>query len=62
MKKENFDFEKWAGVIDVDNKADEYYDEDEEHMYCDECDNLMVPIGNDEYKCPVCGSTEGSTF
>ena len=47
-----FDFEKWFGVIDKDNHADEYYADDEDYVYCDECDNLMVPI-NGGYKCPV---------
>ena len=40
-----FDFDKWMGVLDEDNKADEYYADDEAYMYCDECDNLMVPTG-----------------
>ena len=57
MKK--FDFERWHGVIDEDNKADAYYADDEAYMYCDECSNLMVPPGSG-YKCPVCGCTEGS--
>ena len=60
MKK--FDFAKWFGVIDEDNRADDYYSDDEEYMYCDECDNLMVPTGNGKYKCPVCGSKKGSTL
>lgn len=54
-----FDFDKWFGVIDEDNKADEYYAEDEDYVYCDECNNLMVPTGDGGYKCPVCGCTEG---
>ena len=53
-----FDFDKWMGVLDEDNKADEYYADDEAYMYCDECDNLMVPTGDGEYKCPVCGCTD----
>ena len=55
-----FDFERWHGVIDEDNRADDYYEKGEAYMYCDDCDNLMVPIGGGEYKCPVCGCTEGS--
>ena len=39
-----FDFDKWMGVLDEDNKADEYYADDEAYMYCDECDNVMVNI------------------
>ena len=63
-KKENvmskkFDFNKWKGVIDQDNHADDYYADDEAYIYCDDCGNLMVPDGGG-YKCPVCGSTEGS--
>lgn len=58
----DFDFDSWTGVINEDNKADEYYDEDERHMYCNECDNLMVPTSGGSYKCPVCGCTEGSTY
>lgn len=57
-----FDFEKWFGVIDEDNHADDYYADDEAYIYCDDCDNLMVPMGDGEYKCPVCGSTEGSLW
>lgn len=53
-----FDFSKWLGVIDKDNKADEYYKEGEKYRYCYECDNLMVPIGKGKYKCPVCGDTK----
>ena len=53
-----FDFSRWFGVIDRDNRADDYYGENETHVYCDECDNLMVPNGNG-YKCPVCGCEEG---
>ena len=58
----DFDFKRWIGVIDVDNHADDYYEDGEEYVYCDDCDNLMVPVGKDRYKCPVCGSTEGSTW
>ena len=54
-----FDFEKWYGVIDEDNRADEYYGRDDCYVYCDECDNLMVPNGK-SYKCPVCGCIDGS--
>lgn len=54
-----FDFDRCFGLVDEDNKADEYYEEDMAYFYCDECDNLMVPTGSG-YKCPVCGSTEGS--
>ena len=55
-----FDFNKWLGVIDKDNRADDYYSSGEDYIYCDECDNLMVPTGGGEYKCPVCGCTAGS--
>ena len=61
-KKDSFDFDRRHGVIDEDNRADDYYESDEEYKYCDECDNLMVPIGNGKYKCPVCGNTEGSSW
>lgn len=54
-----FDFERWFGIIDEDNHADDYYESGEDYVYCDECSNLMVPTGNG-YKCPVCGCTEGS--
>ena len=54
-----FDFDKWSGVIDEDNHADDYYAEDEAYVYCDDCGNLMVSTSGG-YKCPVCGSTEGS--
>ena len=57
-----FDFDKWMGVLDEDNKADEYYADDEEYMYCDECDNLMVPTGDREYNCRVSGCTEISLY
>ena len=55
----NFDFERWFGVIDEDNRADDYYEAGEEYVCCDDCSNLMVPTA-DGYKCPVCGCTEGS--
>lgn len=55
-----FDFARWFGVLDEDNRADDYYADDESHMYCFMCNNLMVPNGVGEYKCPVCGSNEGS--
>ena len=61
-KKDSFDFDRWHGVIDKDNHADDYYKSDEEYIYCDECNNLMVPIRKGKYKCPVCGSTKGSTW
>ena len=54
-----FDFDKWFGVIDEDNKADEYYEENEAYVYCNQCSNLMVPTGDGGYRCPVCGCTEG---
>ncbi len=54
----DFDFTKWLGVKDKDNHADDYYEEDEAYMYCDDCSNLMIPT-KDGYKCPVCGCTEG---
>ena len=57
MKK--FDFDRWFGVIDEDNRADDYYEPGEDYVYCDECSNLMVPTAGG-YKCPVCGCTEGS--
>lgn len=60
MKK--FDFDKWLGVIDEDNHADDYYADDEAYVYCDDCDNLMVPTGSGAYKCPVCGCEHGSYF
>lgn len=53
-----FDFDKWFGVIDEDNHADDYYAAGEDYVYCDSCDNLMVPI-NGGYKCPVCGCEDG---
>ena len=53
-----FDFDKWFGVIEEDNHADDYYAVGEDYVYCDSCDNLMVPI-NGGYKCPVCGCEEG---
>ena len=59
MKK--FDFGRWYGVVDGDNRADDYYEEGEAFVYCDDCGNLMVPTGSG-YKCPCCGCTEGSTF
>lgn len=46
-------------MLDKDNHAD-YYEDGEVHMYCDECDNLMVPTGSGRYRCPVCGSEERS--
>jgi len=58
-----FDFARWLGVTDEDNHADDYYAEDEAYIYCDECDNLMVPYESGDsrkYKCPVCGNTNGS--
>lgn len=58
MKK--FNFLKWLGNVTEDNHADDYYEDGETYMYCDECDNLMVPTGNGEYKCPVCGCEDGS--
>ena len=54
-----FDFDRWLGVIDKDNHADDYYEAGEAYVYCDECDNLMVPTGGGNYKCPVCGCEEG---
>ena len=60
MKK--FDFDKWLGVIDEDNHADDYYADDEAYVYCDDCDNRMVPTGSGAYKCPVCGCEHGSYF
>ena len=56
-----FDFERWFGIIDEDNHADDYYESGEDYVYCDDCSNLMVPTGNGD-KCPVCGCTEGSTM
>lgn len=56
----NFDFDRWFGVIDEDNRADDYYEKDESYVYCDDCGNLMVPTGGGKYKCPVCGCTEGN--
>ena len=56
MKK--FDFERWYGVADVDNCADDYYEEGACFFFCDDCGNLMVPIENG-HKCPFCGCTEG---
>lgn len=53
-----FDFDRWSGVIDEDNHADDYYDGDDEYQYCLMCSNLMVPIGHGKYKCPVCGEVE----
>lgn len=52
-----FDFDRWFGVVDDDNRADDYYEAGEEYVYCDACSNLMVPIEGG-YKCPVCGCTE----
>lgn len=60
MKK--FDFDRWLGVVDEDNRADDYYSDDEAYIYCDDCDNLMVPTGNGNYKYPVCGGTDGSLW
>ena len=57
-----FDFERWYGVIDEDNRADDFYQDGERYMYCDDCGNLMVPIGNGKYKCPVCWNTTGSPY
>ena len=45
-----FDFDKWFGVIDEDNKADEYYEENEAYVYCNQCSNLMVPTGDGGYR------------
>lgn len=56
---EEFDFDRWHGVIDEDNHADNYYGEGEDYVYCEQCDNLMVPTGGGNYKCPVCGCTDG---
>jgi len=53
-----FDFEKWHGVIDEDNHADDYYKKGEEYKFCSSCSNLMVPNGKEKYKCPVCGEEE----
>ena len=63
MKKEknDYDFDYYMSHPEEDNKADEQYEAGEEYMYCDECDNLMVPTDNG-YKCPVCGCEEGSTL
>lgn len=57
-----FDFDRWYGVLDEDNHADEYYKEDEVYQYCYDCFNLMVPIGNNEYKCPVCGRVQEADY
>lgn len=54
-----YDFDKYMNS-DEDNKADEYYEEGERYVYCDDCDNLMVPLGDGTYKCPVCGCEYGS--
>ena len=59
MKK--FNFERWYGVIEDDNHADDCYEEGEAFVFCDDCGNIMVPIENG-YKCPVCGYTEGRTL
>ena len=53
-----FDFERWFGVVDEDNHADDSYGGDEEYQYCFMCSNLMVPIAHGKYKCPVCGEVE----
>lgn len=45
--------------INHHNHADDYYEAGEAYVYCDECDNLMVPTGGGNYKCPVCGCEEG---
>lgn len=50
-----FDFERWKGVIDEDNHADDYYEEGDYHVFCWSCGNLMVPTGGDHFKCPICG-------
>lgn len=55
-----YDFDYYINHPEEDNRADDYYEDGEERMYCEECDNLMVPTGNEMYKCPACGSTEGS--
>ena len=57
-----FDFDKWFGVIDKDNRADDYYAKGEEYRYCNKCFNLMVTTGKKKYKCPVCGCTKGSKW
>lgn len=32
-----FDFERWKGVIDEDNHADDYYEERNYHVFCWSC-------------------------
>lgn len=54
-----YDFDYYMSHPEEDNHADEYYTDDMAYIYCDECDNLMVPIDGG-YKCPVCGCTKGS--
>lgn len=57
-KNNDFDFDYYINHPEEDNKADDYYKKDEDYVFCDECDNLMVPTGNGKYKCPVCGHTQ----
>lgn len=57
-RRKLFDFDRWTGVIDEDNHADDYYNEGEEKQVCDLCGNLMVPLGYRKYKCPVCGNIQ----
>ena len=44
----------WIGFLELGEDGEVY-------MYCNECDNLMVPTDGG-YKCPVCGCTDGSTL